>query len=71
MVARAFGSGSSKHVCSQGSESNNRWYSVIVPSSVLSSEVTGAVGGACLGTPSVDGPHLPLESEMAVVVCPH
>ena len=32
------------HVHSQGSESNNGWYLVAVPSSVLTSEVTGAIG---------------------------
>ena len=40
-------------VCSQGSESNNGWCLVAVPSLFLqTSEVPGAVGGACSQTPS-------------------
>ena len=38
---------------------------VAVPSSVLTSEVTGAAGGACSWTPSGDGPHPLLESGCA------
>ena len=51
-------------VCSQGSESNNRWYLVAVPSSLLTSKMTGAVGGACSWTPGSGGPSPLLESEM-------
>ena len=42
-------------VCSQGSKINNRWYSVVMSSSVVSSEVTGAASSACSGTPSGGG----------------
>ena len=31
-LPRVFGSGSRRQACSQGSESNNRWYPVAVPS---------------------------------------
>ena len=55
---------------SQGSESNNRWYLVAVPSFVLTSEVTGATSGACSQTPSGGRPCLPLESEITALVCP-
>ena len=37
------------HVHSQGSESNNGWCSDAGPSSVLTSEVTWAMGGAVHG----------------------
>ena len=40
----------------QGSESNNGWCLVAVPSSVPNSEVTGSTGGACSWTPSSGGP---------------
>ena len=43
-------------VCSQGSESNNKWFSVEVTSSLLTSEVPGATGDACSWTPSGGGP---------------
>ena len=51
-------------VCSQESESNNRWCSVTVPSCVLASEVTGATTSACSGTPNGSGPRPLLESEI-------
>ena len=44
---------------------------VAVPSSVLTSEMTGAVGGASSQTPRGGWPHPHLESEMTAVVCPH
>ena len=55
-------------ICSQGSESNNRWLSVIVSSSVLTSEVTGATGHACSWIPTSSRACPPLESEMAVAL---
>ena len=56
-------------VYSQGSENNNRWYSVAVPSFLSNSEVTGATGKACSQRPSGGGPQPPLVSEMTAVVC--
>ena len=50
---------------SQGSESNKGWHSVVVPPSVAFPEMTQAAGSACSWTPSGDGPHPPLKSEMA------
>ena len=50
-------------VHSQGSE-NNKWCLVALPSSVLTSEVSGVAGGACSWSPMGGGPHPPLESEM-------
>ena len=50
------------HLLSQGSESENGV--VAVPSSVPTSEVTGAVGGTCSQTPGGGRPCPPLESEM-------
>ena len=61
----------SGHVHSQGSESKNGWCSIAVPSSVLTSEVTGASVGICSQNPSGGGIHPSLESEVTVVVCPH
>ena len=58
-------------VCSQGSESKNGWCSVVIPSFLSTSEVTGASGGACSQTPSGGRPHCPLVSEVTPVVCPH
>ena len=55
MTPRAFGSGSSRRVHSQGSESNNRYCSVEVPSSVPNSEVTGAAGVSFSWTPNGGG----------------
>ena len=55
-------------VCSQRSESNNRWYSVAMSSSVVPSEVGGAASGSCLVIPSGSGTHLPLELEITAVV---
>ena len=46
-------------VSSQGSESNKRWCSVAEPSSLPTSEVTGAAGGACSQTPVGGRPHPP------------
>ena len=66
-----FGSGSRGCVHSQGSESNNGWCSLAMPSCVLTSEVTGATGRACSQTPTDSGACPPLESEMTVVVFPH
>ena len=57
-------------VSSQGSESNNRWCLVTMPSSVVRSEVIGTASDACSWTPSGGEPHPPLESEITVVVCP-
>ena len=58
-------------VCSQGWESNNRWCSVTLPSSVVPLRWLGATGGACSWTPSGGRPHPPLDSEILVVFCPH
>ena len=58
-------------VCSHESESNNRWCSVTVPSSVVPSDVVGASSGACSGTPSGSRPHPPLDSEITAVVFPY
>ena len=44
---------------------------VAVHSSALIPEVTGAAGGAYLWTPGGGRPHVALESEISVVVCPH
>ena len=44
-----------RHVCSQGSE-DNKCCSVVVPSSVVTPGVTGALGGACSLSPSGDRP---------------
>ena len=57
-------------VCSQGSESNIKWYSVVV-SSVMPSEVVGATSDFCSNIPSCGRPRLPLESGIIVVVCSH
>ena len=57
-------------VYSQGSESNNRWCSVTVPSSVVPSEVVGVTSGSCSGNPSGGGLHPPLESEITAMVFP-
>ena len=56
-------------VCSQLSESNNRWCSV-ASSSVVPSEVVWAASGFCSGISSGGGLCPPLESEITVVVCP-
>ena len=53
-----------------GSESNNGWYLVAVPSFLLTSEVNGASGGAYLQTPIGGRPRIPLFSEMTAVVGP-
>ena len=55
-------------VHSQGSESNNRWLLVAVPSSLLTSEVLGASGGACSQTASGDRQCPLLVSKMTAVV---
>ena len=52
---------------SQGSESNNSWCSVAVPSFLLISEVPEAAGGAYSQTLSGGGPHSPLQSAMSVM----
>lgn len=57
-------------VCSQGSENNNRWRSVAVPSLLLTSEVTGAASGGCSQTPGGGRQCLPLVSEMTALLCP-
>ena len=57
-------------VHSQGSDSNNGWCLVAVPSSVMTSEVTGATGGVCSWTPSGGGPGPPLVSEVTAMVHP-
>ena len=57
-------------VCSQGSESNNRWCSVTMSFSVVPSEVVGAASDFCSGIPSGGGPRPPLESGITVAVCP-
>ena len=51
-------------VCSQGSESNNRWCSNEVSFSVMPCEVVGAASDFCSGIPSGSGPCPPLESEI-------
>ena len=56
-------------VHSHVSDYGARWCSVAVPSSLPSSEVPGAAGGACSQTCSVGRPHPPLVSEMTAVVC--
>ena len=58
-------------MCSQGSQSNIRWYSVAMSSSVLPSEVVGAASGSCSGIYSGGGPCTPLESEITAVVFPY
>ena len=58
------------HVHFQGSESNHRWHTVVVPSSVLTSEVTESAGSARSWTLSGSRPGPPLESGMAMVVYP-
>ena len=60
---------SARHVSSQGNE-DNRWLSVAVPSLAVTSEVTGAAGGAYSWTLSGEGQCPPLESEMTGAVCP-
>ena len=57
-------------MCSQGSESNNRWYSITMSSSVVPSEVVGVEGGSYSGISSSSGPFPPLESEITAVICP-
>ena len=69
-VTRAFGSGRGRVCDSQASESNNRWCSITMSTSVVPSEVVGASSGSCSGIPSGGGPCPPLESEITVVVCP-
>ena len=69
-VPRAFGSGDGRACAFQGIESNNRLYSVAIPSSLATSVVIMAQtllvdepicgGGACP----------PLHSEITAVVCP-
>ena len=59
------------YVHSQGNESNNKWYTVAVLSSVLTFWVTEDTGGSCSWTPSVGGPCPPLESEITVVFYPY
>ena len=56
-------------VSSQGREGNNGWCSVIMPSSVVTSEVIGATSGTCSLTPNGGGLCPPLESEITAVVC--
>ena len=58
-------------VCSQGSQSNNRWCCVTMSFSVVSSEVVGAANDFCSSILRGSGPRPPLESEITVVVCPH
>ena len=53
-----------------GSESNNRWCLVAMPSSLVPSEVVGAASGNCPQTPSGGRPCPPLVSEITAVVCP-
>ena len=69
MVPEAFGSGSGRVCEFPGSESNNRWCLVTMPSSVVPSEVIGATSCAYSWTPSGGLPCPPLESEMTAVVC--
>ena len=57
-------------VCFQGYESNNRLYSVMMSSSLVTCDVIGAASGTCSKTPSGIGQHPPLESEITAVVCP-
>ena len=54
-------------VCSQESETNNRWCSVTVPSYVVLSEVIRATNHACSHTPVSGRPCPPLESEITMV----
>ena len=54
----------------QGSENNNGWCSVAMPSFLPTSEVTGVTGGACSQTPSGGRSCPTLVSEMTAVVCP-
>ena len=56
-------------VSSQGSESNNGWCLVTMPSSVVLSEVIGVTSGTCSWTPSGGRLHPPLESAVTAVVC--
>ena len=53
-------------VCSQGSESNNRWCSISVSFSVVPSETASDF---CSGIPTGGGPRPPLESEITAVFC--
>ena len=57
------------YVHSQVSEGNG-WWSIAMPSSRVTLEVTGVANGICSWTPSGSRPCLPLESEMPVVVFP-
>ena len=70
MVLGAFGSGNGSVCVLRGVRATTGWCSIAVTSSVLTSEVTWALGGACSWTPTGYGPCLPLESEMIVVVPP-
>ena len=58
-------------VCSQGSESNNRWCSIAMSFSVVPSEMVEAASYFCSGIPSGSGLFPPLESEITTAVCPH
>ena len=68
-TCQTFGSGSRGRLCSWGSKSKNRWCSITMSSSLVSSEVVEAAGGSCSGIPSGGGPCPPLESDITVVVC--
>ena len=57
-------------MCSQGCKCNNRWCSVIITSSVVSSEVIGATCGACSWTLSGGSACPPPESAITLVVFP-
>ena len=54
----------------QGSEINNEWCLVAVPSYLPTSEVPVATGGAYSQTLRGGGPLPPLVSEMTALVCP-
>ena len=56
-------------VCSQGSERNIRWYSVVVSFSVIPSEVVGATSDFFPDIPSCGMPCPLLESGIIAVVC--
>ena len=59
-----------EQVCSQGSESNNGWCSVAVPSFLPTYEVLGVTSGVYSQTPSGGRPFLPLVSEITAVALP-
>ena len=56
-------------MCSQGSKSNHRCYSITMSFSVVPSEVVGAARDFCSDIPGGGGPCPPLESGITAEVC--